>query len=67
MGIYNDIPKKYLLDYTALVHSCYIADSNSTPLGKLADYVAKHWRKLKRQNEDDILESFYNETTEENV
>lgn len=40
-GIYNDIrsPKK-LLEYVNLVHSCYLKDSNRTPLGALADYVA---------------------------
>ena len=35
-GIYNDIPKKYglkgLREYTNLVHTCYVEDSNRTPL-----------------------------------
>ena len=64
-GIYNDIPKKYgikgLLEYTALVQLCYITDINRTSLGELADYVAVRWRKLRNQNEDDILEHYYDE------
>ena len=62
-GIYNDIPKKYgikgLREYTAFVHDCYISDSNRTPLGALADYVATRWKKLKNKGRYDVLEEFY--------
>ena len=63
-GIYNDIPKNYglkgLRDYTNLVHACYLDDSNRTPLGELADYVAQRWRRMRKKNTDDILAEFYN-------
>ena len=62
-GIYNDIDKKYgikgLLEYVAFVHECYISDSNRTPLGALADYIATHWKKLKNKGRYDVLEEFY--------
>ena len=62
-GIYNDIDKKYgikgLREYVAFVHDCYIADDNHTPLGALADYIAKHWKKLKNKGRYDVLEEFY--------
>lgn len=51
-GIYNDIDKKYgikgLREYVAFVHDCYLSDSNRTPLGALADYIATNWKKLKK-------------------
>ena len=62
-GIYNDIHERYgikgLLEYVSVVHDCYISDSNRTPLGALADYVAKHWRKVKKKDRHDILDEFY--------
>jgi hypothetical protein len=62
-GIYNDIDTKHgigtLLQYTALVHDCYLSDSNRTPLGELADYVAENWDKLNGSDRYDILEKFY--------
>ena len=62
-GIYNNIDKKYgikdLLDYISFVHDCYLADDNHTPLGALADYIAKHWKKLKNKGRYDVLEEFY--------
>lgn len=62
-GIYNDVDKKYglkgLLEYTALVHDCYISDINRTPLGSFSDFVAKGWKYLKDKNRYDILEKFY--------
>ena len=62
-GIYNDIHERYgikeLLEYVSVVHDCYISDSNRTPLGALADYVAKHWRKVKKKDRHDVLDEFY--------
>ena len=64
-GIYNDIDNEYgidgLLEYTALVHECYLSDSYRTPLGELCDYVAKHWTKIKTLSKNKILEKFYTE------
>ena len=62
-GIYNDIDKKYgisgLREYVAFVHNCYLADDNHTPLGTLADYIATHWKKLKKKGRRNVLEEFY--------
>lgn len=62
-GLYNDIHERYgikgLLEYVSVVHDCYISDSNRTPLGALADYVAEHWRKLRKRGRYDILNEFY--------
>lgn len=62
-GIYNDIEDKYgiteLLEYTDFVHRCYMKDSNRTPLGSLADYIAERWKKIKKQNIYKILNDFY--------
>ncbi len=64
-GIYNDIHKEYgikaLLQYVALVQDCYMSDSNRTPLGSLADYIAENWEELKEYGRYDILEKFYDE------
>lgn len=63
IGIYNEIDRKYglktLLEYVGVVQHCYLSDSNRTPLGALADYIAAHWKKLKSANRYDILERFY--------
>ena len=40
-------------------HDCYISDSNRTPLGALADYVADHWRKIRKKGRHEILDEFY--------
>ena len=62
-GVYNDIDKKYgikgLLEYVDFVHDCYIEDSNRTPLGALADYIAAKWKKIKNKSLYDVLEKFY--------
>lgn len=61
-GVFNNMQKrgiKQLLEYIDVVHTCYLKDSNQTPLGALADYVAKHWKKVKNKNYYDILEQFY--------
>ena len=62
-GIYNDVDKKHgikgLLAYVALVHECYLSDSNRTPLGALADYVAGNWKKVKSMGRYELLEKFY--------
>ncbi len=64
-GIYNDMDKKYskktLLQYTALIQDCYLKDSNRTPLGAFADYVARNWKIVKNLDRTDILEKFYTE------
>lgn len=63
IGVYNNIDKKYsiksLLQYVSFVHDCYLIDDNHTPLGALADYIAKHWKKLKNNGRRDVLEEFY--------
>ena len=63
MGIYNDFDKKYgikgLLNYVDFVHDCYLYDSNKTPLGSLADYIAINWKKLKNKGRQDVFEKFY--------
>ena len=62
-GVYNDIPQKYgikgLRAYVSFVHECYLSDSNRTPLGSLADYIAEHWKKLKNKGRYDVLDEFY--------
>ncbi|MCM1440800.1 MAG: hypothetical protein NC131_16600 [Roseburia sp.] len=62
-GIGNEIDRKYgmktLKEYIALVYELYLSDDNDTPLGKLCDYVAKHWKKLKHKSKYDILDEFY--------
>lgn len=61
-GIYNDIQKcgiKQLLQYVDFVHTCYLKDSNRTPIGDLADYIAENWKRIKRKNHYDILSEFY--------
>lgn len=64
-GIYNEIELKYgidgLLEYTALVHDCYLSDIYRTPLGELCDYVAEHWKRLRNKSPRKILEKFYTE------
>lgn len=65
-GLYNDIHERYgikgLLQYVSVVHDCYISDSNRTPLGEFADYVAERWGNLKEKGRHDILNEFYNYT-----
>ena len=62
-GIENSIDEQYgikgLREYTSFVHDCYLADDNHTPLGALADYIARHWKKLKNKGRNDVLEEFY--------
>ena len=62
-GVYNDMDKKHslktLLEYVALTQECYLKDSNNTPLGELADYIATHWKKVKKLGSYDILDEFY--------
>ena len=63
-GIYNGIGSrkpKNLLEYVALVHECYLSDSNRTNLGDLADYVAEHWKTLRNKDSYEILEKYYME------
>lgn len=62
-GVNNDLDRKHgmqaLKEYVALVYELYLSDSNDTPLGKLCDYVAQHWKKLKNKSKYDILDEFY--------
>lgn len=64
-GIHNEFDKKYgikgLLAYTAFVYDCYIEDSNHTPLGRLGDYIAHHWKKAKKQGIYETLDKFYSQ------
>lgn len=62
-AILNEIDRKHSLkalkEYVALVYELYLSDSNDTPLGKLCDYIAQHWKKLKNKDRYEILEEFY--------
>lgn len=62
-GIHNEFDKRYgikgLLAYTAFVYDCYIEDSNPTPLGRLGDYIAHHWKKAQKQGIYETLDKFY--------
>ncbi len=63
-GISNHFQKSHgmkgLLRYVAIVHECYIKDDVGTPLGALADYVAKYWKEAKKVSPRTILRGFYN-------
>lgn len=62
-GVNNELDVKHgiksLKEYVALVYELYLLDSNDTPLGKLCDYVALHWKKLKYKGRYEILDEFY--------
>lgn len=62
-GVLNELDRKYgmktLKEYVAFVYELYLSDSNDTPLGKLCDHVAQHWKKLKSKDRYDILDEFY--------
>lgn len=62
-GLYKDMDKKHgikgLLKYVSKVQECYLSDSNRTPLGELADYVAENWKDMKNTCISEILEQFY--------
>lgn len=62
-GICNEFHKKYgqsaLLKYVTTVQDCYIADSNRTPLGALADYIAEHWIQAQQMGKRELLDVFY--------
>lgn len=62
-GIYKGIDTKYgeeeLRRYISFTHSCYLKDTNETPLGALCEYIANHWKKLKNQDYYTVLEKFY--------
>ena len=63
-AINNDFDKTHpdeLKDFVFLVSECYLKDSNQTPLGTLADFMAKNWDKIKNLSRYDILEKFYNQ------
>jgi len=58
-----DMDKKHrnktMLEYVALVQDCYMCDSNRTPLGHLADFIAENWNKIKKLGRFKILDKFY--------
>lgn len=61
-GIFNNMQKrgvKQLLEYVDFVHTCYLKDSNRTPLGELADYVADNWKEIKSLDYYTVLDKFY--------
>lgn len=61
-GVFKNMQKRgiqELLKYVDFVHNCYLKDSNRTPLGALADYVAEHWKQVKDKNHCKVLEQFY--------
>ena len=62
-GIYNDMEMygiDELLKYVTFVQNCYLKDSNRTPLGSLADYIAQNWESVKNKNHYSVLADFYN-------
>lgn len=65
IGLLNDMDERYgmeaVKEYVSLVNACYLKDSNDTPLGKLADYIADNWEEVKDKSRYDILENFYME------
>ena len=64
-GIYDDMDKKYglkvLLEYVAFTQNCYLSDSNRTPLGELADYIAENWKSAKKLDRYELLDEFYSQ------
>ncbi len=61
-GLYKGMQKrgiKRLLQYVDFVHACYLRDSNRTPLGALADYIADNWKQVKNQDHYCVLDEFY--------
>lgn len=64
-GIHNNFPKRFgikgLLAYTTFVYDCHIEDSNPTPLGRLGDYIAHHWKQAKKDGIYETLEKFYSQ------
>ncbi len=63
-GIYNDMQRygiKQLLKYVDFVQLCYLKDSNRTPLGELADYIAEHWKTVRNKNYYGVLDEFYSQ------
>ncbi len=50
---------KGLLEYVAYTQNYYLSDSNRTPLGELADYIAEHWKKAKKLDCYELLDEFY--------
>lgn len=61
-GLYKGMQKhgiKRLLKYVDFVHACYLKDSNRTPLGALADYIADNWKQVKNQDYYSVLDEFY--------
>ena len=64
-GIYKDMDELYgidiLLKFVELTYDCYISDSNRTPLGSLADYIAENWEQIQELSNKEIFERFYNE------
>ncbi len=64
-GVYKDMDTKYsmdiLLQYVSFVFNCYLSDSNRTPLGSLADFVADEWEEVKDMGRYELLDKFYAE------
>ena len=52
---------KKLQDIVEAVQAAYLKDDNRTPLGALADYVAKNWYEVKDLSSSKVLEKFYEE------
>ena len=62
-GVYNGVDEKYgmkaLSEYVTLTQDCYLSDSNRTPLGALADYIAVNWKEKRKLNKYELLDMFY--------
>lgn len=70
LGVLNEHDKKYgmkaLMQYINLVCICIAADSNSTPIEDLAEFVSRKWRTVKKMESYELLDYFYNSLTGEN-
>lgn len=61
-GIYHVIDKEgeeELLQYIRLITECYYNDINSTNLSELCDWVAENWKRAKKMEIDELLDTFY--------
>lgn len=58
-GFYDGHGIDGLLRYVSFVHQCYLNDSDRTPLGFLADYVAENWAVVRNKPCQEVLSRFY--------
>ena len=59
VGTLNGFPEDKLIKFVGFVEWLYIKDSNPTPVGHLADYIAEHWDEVQELDKWAILDKFY--------